>query len=112
MFDLKKLSEVALRQGMKLLADPRVMKLMSDPRVMKWTMQAFSLRGNIQTVVDDRWQKLAHRFRLATEEEATGLKRRIRDLEGTVQSLRGRGSQGSDDETFSVARHQRASVKP
>ena len=88
MFDLKKLGEVALRQGMKLLADPRVMKLMSDPRVMKLTMQAFSLRGDLQTVVDDRWKKLASRFRLATAAEVTSLKSRIRDLESTVQTLR------------------------
>jgi hypothetical protein len=108
MFDLKKLSEVALRQGMKLLADPRVMKLMSDPRVMKWTMQAFSLRGDLQTAVDERWKGLARRFRLATEEEVTSLKRRIRDLESTVQSLRGQDTYGDDPyEAVAGNGHQR-----
>jgi hypothetical protein len=99
MFDLKKLGEVALRQGMKLLADPRVMKVMSDPRVMKLTMQAFTLRGDLQSAVDERWRKLAHRFHLATEAEVTTLETRIRDLEDTVDELR------AGEPTPGLARH-------
>ena len=38
-----------MKQGMKLMTDPRVMKMMQDPRVMKAVMTAMSVPGKVQT---------------------------------------------------------------
>ena len=84
---LKKLSETALREGMKLMSSPRVMKLMSDPRVMKMMMQAFSLRTTIQGAVDKGTRELAHRFHLVTEDEVLSLRSKLRDIESKLARL-------------------------
>ena len=49
----KKLTETALRQGMKLLADPRVMKLMSDnPQAV----QAYRSKSGQRALTHYRWE--------------------------------------------------------
>jgi hypothetical protein len=88
MFDLGKLRETAMRQGMKLMGDPRVMKLMQDPRFQKLMMKAFQLRGEMQARRDKRAKHFARRMHLATREEVESLKRTIRELESNLERLR------------------------
>ena len=42
------LKKTLLKQGMKLMSDPRVVKLMQDERVMKAMMAAMSMPGRAQ----------------------------------------------------------------
>ncbi len=76
-----------LKQGMKLMTDPRVMKIMQDERVMKAVMQMMSMPGKVQTFTSDQVEKLAKAMSLATEDEVKDLKRQIRRLEEEVSRL-------------------------
>ena len=60
------LKKTLMKQGMKMMGDPRVQKLMQDERVMKALMQAMSL---------------------ATEDEVNDLKRTVRRLEDEIARL-------------------------
>jgi cell division FtsZ-interacting protein ZapD len=70
-----------MKQGMKLMSDPRVTKLMQDERVMKALMQAMSLPGKVQSFSADQMQMIAKALALATEDEVKDLKRTVRKLE-------------------------------
>ncbi len=87
MFDLKSLRETAMREGMKLMGNPRVMKLMANPNVMKVMMGAFQLRGTVEAVVDARKKRFAKVFKLATQEEVRDLRATLRTLETTLKTL-------------------------
>ena len=87
MVDLKKLRESAMREGMKLMGDPRVMKLMMNPRVQKVVMRAFQIRGEIQGRLDERRKRFARRFNLATRDDVNSLRDAIRSLESALQSV-------------------------
>lgn len=76
-----------VKQGMKLMGDPRVMKIMQDERVMKAVMQMMSVPGKVQTFTNDQVERLAKAMSLATEDEVTDLKRQIRRLEEEVSRL-------------------------
>ena len=75
------LKKTLMKQGMKLMSDPRVLKLMQDERVMKALMQAMSLPGKVQTFTSEQVQHLAKAMALATEDEVKDLKRTVRRLE-------------------------------
>lgn len=75
------LKDLLMKQGSKLLSDPRFMKLMQDERVMKAVMNAMQLRGKVQESFDQRVERLAKTLNLATEKEVKELKRTIRKLE-------------------------------
>ena len=76
-----------MKQGMKLMTDPRVMNLMQDERVMKAVMQMMSVPGKVQTFTHEQVEKLAKAMSLATEDEVKDLKRQIRRLEEEVSRL-------------------------
>jgi hypothetical protein len=78
MSDIKK---NLMKQGMKLMSDPRVMKLMQDERVMKAVMTAMSLPGKAQGLAQEQAEKIAKAMALATEDEVKDLKRTVRRLE-------------------------------
>jgi hypothetical protein len=82
-----------LKQGMKLMSDPRVMKLMQDPRVMRAVMQVMAMPGKVQSFTHDNVEKIARAMALATEDEVKDLKRTVRRLEEQVATL-----QRSDEE--------------
>src|SRR5580704_17100350 len=84
-----------LKQGMKLMSDPRVMKLMQDERVMKAVMQVMSVPGKVQTFTQDNVEKIAKAMALATEDEVKDLKRTVRRLEEEVSRLQ-RDREGGD----------------
>jgi hypothetical protein len=78
------LKKTLMKQGMKLMSDPRVMKLMQDERVMKALMQVMSMPGKVQTFTQENAEKLAKAMALATEDEVKDLKRTVRRLEEEV----------------------------
>ena len=94
MFDLKKLQETAMREGMKLMSDPRLMKMMQDPRVMNIMMKAFQLRGEMQQRFDKRARKIARTFHFATKEEVDQLKSTIRSLEQSLKKVEASAAAG------------------
>ncbi len=82
------LKKSLMKQGMKLMTDPRVMKLMQDPRVMKAVMAAMSMPGKVQSFGNEQAEKIAKAMALATEDEVNDLKRTVRSLEEEVSRLR------------------------
>jgi hypothetical protein len=76
-----------MKQGMKLMTDPRVMKMMQDERVMKALMQMMNVPGKVQSFGNEQIEKLAKAMSLATEDEVNDLKRQIRRLEEEVSRL-------------------------
>lgn len=76
-----------MKQGMKLMTDPRVMKIMQDERVMKAVMQMMSVPGKVQTFTNEQVERLAKAMSLATEDEVKDLKRQIRRLEEEVARM-------------------------
>ncbi len=81
------LKKTLMKQGMKLMSDPRVMKLMQDERVMKAVMQVMSMPGKVQSFTHDNVERLAKAMALATEDEVRDLKRTVRRLEEEVARL-------------------------
>ena len=70
-----------MKQGAKLMQDPRVMKVLQDPRVMKAVSKGFELKGKVQQQFDQSVEHLANNLNLATKAEVRELKRTIRKLE-------------------------------
>jgi len=81
------IKKTLVKQGMKLMTDPRVMKIMQDERVMKTVMQMMAVPGKVQTFTSDQVEKLAKAMSLATEDEVNDLKRQIRRLEDEIDRL-------------------------
>ena len=84
---MSSLKKTLMKQGMKLMSDPRVMKMMQDERVMKAVMQMMSVPGKVQTFTHEQIEKLAKSMALATEDEVKDLKRTVRRLEEEVARL-------------------------
>lgn len=76
-----------MKQGMKLMSDPRFAKLLQDERVMKAVVQVMSMPGKLQTFTNDRIDQIARTLNLATEEEVKDLRRQVRRLEDDLTRL-------------------------
>ena len=76
-----------VKQGLKLMTDPRVMKVMQDERVMKAVMQMMSVPGKVTSFTNDQVERLAKAMSLATEDEVKDLKRQVRRLEEEIARL-------------------------
>ena len=85
--EMSSIKKTLMKQGMKLMSDPRVQKMMSDERVMKAVMQMMNVPGKAQSFTDDQVAKLAKAMSLATEDEVKDLKRQIRRLEEEISRL-------------------------
>lgn len=81
------IKKTILKQGMKLMGDPRVVKLMQDERVMKALMQAMNVPGKVQSFGTEQVEKIAKAMSLATEDEVNDLKRQVRRLEEELARL-------------------------
>ncbi len=77
-----------MKQGMKLMSDPRVMKLMQDERVMKAVMAAMSMPGKAQSFAKERVENIAKAMALATEGEVKDLRRTVRKLEDELARMK------------------------
>jgi cell division FtsZ-interacting protein ZapD len=84
---MSSIKKTLMKQGMKLISDPRVQKIMADERVMKAVMQMMNVPGKVQSFTDDQVAKLAKAMSLATEDEVKDLKRQIRRLEEEIARL-------------------------
>jgi cell division FtsZ-interacting protein ZapD len=84
---MSSIKKTLMKQGMKLMSDPRVQKIMADERVMKAVMQMMNVPGKVQSFTDDQVTKLAKAMSLATEDEVKDLKRQIRRLEEEISRL-------------------------
>jgi hypothetical protein len=82
------LKKKVLKEGLKLMSDPRVMKLMQDERVMKAVMAAMSMPGKMQTFTQEQAEKIAKAMALATEDEVKDLRRTVRRLEEEIARMR------------------------
>lgn len=85
---MSSLKKTLVRQGVKLMSDPRVAKLMQDERVMKAVMQVMNVPGKVQTFTTEQVEKIAKAMSLATEDEVKDLKRQVRRLEEELARLR------------------------
>ena len=85
---IDKLKQTAMREGMKLLSNPKVMKLMADPRFMNYIMKGMELRGRIQSSVDSKLRLVATMLNLATKEELANIQRNLRQVEARFGDLR------------------------
>ncbi len=84
---MSSIKKTLMKQGMKLMGDPRVMKLMQDERVMKALMQMMNMPGKVSSFTSEQVEKLAKAMSLATEDEVKDLKRQIRRLEEEIARL-------------------------
>jgi len=84
---LEKLKQEAMRQGMKLLSNPKVMKMMADPRLMNAISQGFALKGRIQSEVETRLRVVAGALNLATREDVESLRSTIDQMQQSVSHL-------------------------
>jgi polyhydroxyalkanoate synthesis regulator phasin len=78
-----------IKQGTKMLQDPRVLKALQDPRVMKAVSKGFELKGKVQQHFDQSVESLANNLNLATKAEVRDLKRTIRKLERDLKKAGG-----------------------
>jgi cell division FtsZ-interacting protein ZapD len=92
---MSSLKKTLMKQGMKLMSDPRVMKMMQDERVMKAVMQVMSMPGKVQTFTQENVEKVAKAMALATEDEVKDLKRTVRRLEEEVSRMQRDRESGS-----------------
>lgn len=84
------LKKTVMKQGMKLMSDPRVLKLMQDERVMKAMMTAMAVPGKVQSFTEDQRESLQRMMGVASEKEVADLQRTIRSLEEQLAELRRR----------------------
>lgn len=84
---MSSIKKTLMKQGMKLMGDPRVQKIMQDERVMKAVMQMMNVPGKVQSFTNEQVERLAKAMSLATEDEVKDLKRQIRRLEEEISRL-------------------------
>ncbi len=84
---MSELKKSLMKQGLKLMSDPRVAKMLQDPRVMSALMQAMAVPGKVQSFTAEQLEKLAKSMSLATEDEVNDLKRTVRRLEDELARI-------------------------
>jgi cell division FtsZ-interacting protein ZapD len=82
------IKKALMKQGMKLMSDPRVQKLMQDERVMKALMAAMSAPGRAQSFAREHVETIAKAMALATEGEVKDLRRTVRKLEEELARMK------------------------
>jgi hypothetical protein len=85
---MSSLKKSLMKQGMKLMSDPRVLKLMQDERVMKAVMQMMAVPGMVQSFTHEQVERLAKSMALATEDEVKDLRRTVRRLEEDLARMK------------------------
>ncbi len=84
---LEKLKKEAMRQGMKLMSNPKFMKMMADPRLMNAISQGFALKGKIQEEIEGKLRQVAETLNLATREDVENLRQSLNQMENSVSNL-------------------------
>ncbi|MBI5538145.1 MAG: hypothetical protein HY898_35815 [Deltaproteobacteria bacterium] len=89
------IKKTMMKQGMKLMSDPRVMKLMQDERFMKAVMTLMSVPGRVSSFAQDQSGRFAKVMDLATEQEVKDLRRTVRSLEEQLADLKKQSGKSS-----------------
>ena len=89
------IKKTMMKQGMKLMSDPRVMKLMQDERFMKAVMTLMGVPGRVSTFAQDQSGRFAKAMDLATEQEVKDLRRTVRSLEEQLADLKKQSGKSS-----------------
>ena len=84
---LEKLKKEAMRQGMKLMSNPKFMKMMADPRLMNAISQGFAIKGKIQSEIEGKLRHVAETLNLATREDVEHLRQSLDHVEDSVSDL-------------------------
>lgn len=84
---IDKLKQEMMRQGMKLMTNPKVMKMMADPRVMNAITQTFAFKGQLQSHFEGTLRHVAAVLNLATKEDVEHLRRTLSQVEHSVSDL-------------------------
>lgn len=82
------IKKTLMKQGVRLMSDPRVMRLMQDERFMKAVMTLMSVPGRVSTFAQDQSGRFAKAMDLATEQEVKDLRRTVRSLEEQITELK------------------------
>jgi hypothetical protein len=82
------LKNTLLKQGLRLMSDPRVMKLMQDERFMRAVMAAMSVPGKATSFAKEQIENAAKAMSLATEAEVKDLRRTVRKLEDELRQMK------------------------
>jgi len=85
---MSSLKKGLIRQGLRLMSDPRVVKWMQDERVMRMVMRALSVPARAQSFAKEQLENAAKAMALATEAEVKDLRRTVRRLEDELASLK------------------------
>ena len=86
------LRDALIRQGVRLLQNPRIMRLAQDRRVVDLAMRAMQARGRWQESVDERVEAVAKRLNLATHSDLRELRRTVRMLERQLAEAKSESS--------------------
>ena len=84
---MSSIKKTLMKQGMRLMSDPRMLKMMQDERVMKAVMTAMSVPGRMQTFTHEQVERIVKAMALATEGEMNDLRRTVRRLEEEIARL-------------------------
>lgn len=82
------IKKTLMKQGVKLMSDPRVMRLMQDEKFMKAVMTLMSVPGRVSTFAQDQTGRFAKAMDLATQQEVKDLRRTVRSLEEQIAELK------------------------
>jgi len=91
---MSSMKDTLMKQGMKLMSDPRVLRVIQDERVMKVVMLAMSLPGKAQSFAKEQAELIAKAMALATEDEVVDLRRTVRKLEEELARLKSEHAAG------------------
>jgi polyhydroxyalkanoate synthesis regulator phasin len=86
---LNQFKQMALNHAMKMMSNPKFTKLMSDPRVMNAIAKGFELQGQMRTQVEASLRNLAETLNLATREDVSTLRRKLSQIEASLDALQG-----------------------
>jgi hypothetical protein len=78
-----------MKQGLRLLSDPRIAKWMQDERVMRAVMVAMSVPGKAQSFAREHLESIARAMALATEADVNDIRRTMRKFEDELSQLKG-----------------------
>jgi len=82
------LNDMAAKQLGKLLASDTTMKVLSNPQVQQVMMKAINMRSEVRETVGKQVKVFASAFDLVTREDVATLKKKMRDMENTIDDLR------------------------
>ena len=81
---------------LELMKNPKVGELLQDPRVQQLVVRGFRLRGEIESRLQKRVQRIAGLLSLATQKDLRAVQRRMRHLEEALREAEARLIEAED----------------